>query len=159
MRIALGVALVGILLAGCNGSRGPVGPTPSPMLPKAIRIHGHTGTRTFGEAGGIKGIEAQIEVLDYMADRTKAFGSFRFELYAHKKSQPEPRGRRIAVWARDVSTAEANREHWDRLFQAYRFQLAWDESIPVGKKFVLQVIFSSDQGPRLFDQRIFVSGD
>jgi len=159
MRIALGAALVGILLSGCNGVKLPGGEVPPPMLPAQIRIHGHTGMRTFSDGGGIKGIEAQIEVLDTMGDRTKAFGSFRFELYTYNSARPDPRGKRIAVWARDVKTLEANREHWDRLFQAYRFQLAWDEPIAVGRKFVLQVIFSSPYGSRLFDQRTFVSGE
>ncbi len=147
-----------VLCTGCPHT--PVGgPAVNEMLlPETIQISGQTGWRQLGEAGGVQGIEAQIEAIDQFGERTKASGTFQFELYTHRDHQADPRGKRIAFWAVDLTTVEPNVEYWDRLFRAYRFPLSWDKPIPTGRKVVLQVRFSTPGGKRLFAHRVLVSG-
>jgi len=128
------------------------------LLPKQIRFHPFTGTRTFDEAGGIKGIDVRVEALDPYGDRTKAFGVFRFELYEFRPNNADPKGRRITTWQEDLLDPKKNRVHWDDFARAYEFKLQWDEAIPVGRRFVLAVVFSSPFTQRIFAQRVFVSG-
>lgn len=136
-------------------------PVPAPLdllLPRAIRIHPFTGTRVFGEAGGITGIDVRIEAIDGYGDANKAFGRFRFELFRHKPNSAEPKGERLAVWNVSAADHDQNRHHWNSITRTYQFKLAWDESIPIGRKFVLLAVFDSRFTPRLFDERVFVSG-
>jgi hypothetical protein len=145
----------------CAGCPGPDnGPDVHRMLlPQSIQVSGQTGWRQFGEAGDVEGIEAQIEAIDHFGERTRAFGTFQFELYLHRDHQADPRGKRIAFWAVDVTTTECNLEYWDRLFRAYRFPLRWDKPIAAGRKLVLHVRFSPQGGgDRLFANRVLVSG-
>ena len=128
------------------------------LLPRKIRIHPFTGTRVFSEAGGINGIDVRIEAVDAFGDPTKAFGQYRFELYTHKPNSPDSRGARIAVWTKDVRDVKPNRLHWNGITRTYQFKLGWTEPIPVGRKFVLTAAFQSRFTQRLFDQRVFVSG-
>jgi len=134
-------------------------PTPLHLLlPKAIRIHPFTGTRTFDEAGGVKGIDVRVEALDAYGDATKAFGKFQFALYQHKADSPSPRGAQVATWEEDLLSAEKNLVHWDSITRAYAFKLQWYKAIPVGQKFVLAIDFSSPFTPRRFAERVFISG-
>lgn len=162
--------LTGLWLAGCEGLGGPnpLGtpqpqqPVPPPvnyMLPKTIRIHPFTGTRAFDEGGGIRGIDARVEALDYFGDATKAFGDFRFELYDYRINNPDPKGARRMVWEEKLNDPKANRVHWDDVSRSYQFKLEWSEGVPVGQKFVLVAIFSSPFTERRFAQRVFTSGE
>jgi hypothetical protein len=166
---ALAAALAGLALAaGCNGPPSasgvqPAGARPVPypvslLLPKDVRIHPFTGTRTFDEAGGVKGVEVRIEAIDHYGDSTKAFGDFRFELYTYRSNNPDPKDQRIAVWEVPLGDAEQNLIHWDNITRTYKFKLQWDQSIPVGQRFVLATVFSSPFTERLFAERVFVSG-
>jgi len=128
------------------------------LLPEAVRIHPFTGTRIFDEKGGIRGIDVRIEASDYYGDSTKAFGDFRFELYTHRENSADPKGQRLAVWEESLITPEKNLLHWDKITHTYQFKLQWDRPVAVGKKFVLAATFSSPYTPRLFDERVFVSG-
>ena len=128
------------------------------LLPKTIRIHPFTGTRTFDEAGGVRGIDVRIEAADSYGDATKAFGDFRFELYQFQPNSPDPKGRRIATWQVPLLEPKANLVHWDSITRTYEFKLQWDEPIPVGERFVLVCVFSSPFTERRFAQRVFVSG-
>ena len=134
---------------------------PSPLnllLPEAIRIHPFTGTRTFDQQGGISGIEVRTEATDAYGDATKAFGHWRFELYEHRAFASEAKGKKIAVWEADMMDPKTNRMHWDSITRTYAFRLKWDLAIPVGHKFVMVAIFSSDYTKRLFTERTFVAG-
>jgi hypothetical protein len=174
---AWAAVLATVLAAGCNGGSfsmtSPANPAvsarpepadvkvPEPLhllLPKAIRIHPFTGTRTFDEAGGVKGIDVRVEALDAYGDAAKAFGRFQFALYQYQSDSPNPRGPRVATWEEDLLDPEKNLVHWDSLTRAYAFKLQWYRAIPVGQKFILAVDFSSPFTARKFAERVFVSG-
>jgi len=159
------MALWSCMAAGCASppasSSGGQMEVPSPinlLLPRKIRIHPFTGTRTFDQAGGIRGIDVRIEALDATDDSTKAYGDFRFELYAFRPNSLDPKGKLLAVWDVSLSKPQENLLHWDSIIRAYKFKLQWDQPIPVGRRFVLVAIFSSPFTERLFDQRVFVAG-
>ena len=99
-----------------------------------------------------------MQAFDRFDDSTKAFGVFRFELYAYRAHEPDPRGRRIHVWRADLSDPQVNLAHWDTISRTYQFRLVWKEPVPVGEKFVLAAILDGPRG-RLFDQRVFTSGE
>jgi hypothetical protein len=166
-----------VLSAGCSGGKFSVSPpgnsvasarpepaeikVPAPLhllLPKAIKVHPFTGTRTFDEAGGVKGIDVRVEALDAYGDATKAFGKFQFALYQYQSDSPSPRGPRVATWEEDLLDPEKNLVHWDAITRAYAFKLQWYRAIPVGQKFILAVDFSSPFTARKFAERVFVSG-
>ena len=128
------------------------------LLPSKIRIHPFTGTRTFDESGGVRGIDVRIEAIDAFGDPQKAFGDFRFELYSFEPFSLDPKGGRIASWHESLIDPKKNLVHWDGIAKRYQFKLQWNEAIPVGQKFVLVATFSSPFTERLFDQRVFVSG-
>jgi hypothetical protein len=166
------VACLGLLaLGGCagegawpvrtkGGGATGVQPVPEPvnlLLPTSIRIHPFTG-RTFGQAGGISGIDVRIEALDYYGGPTKAFGDFRFELYDFVPNRLDPKGKRVGVWDVPLLKPSDNLAHWDKITRMYVFKLQWPEPIPVGKRVVLAATFDSPFTPRLSDERQFVSG-
>ncbi len=161
--VALAGAALGI--AGCEpaGVTGAQVKVPEPvnlLLPKEIRIHSFTGTRVFSEEGGIKGIDVQVEALDAYGDATKAFGTFRFELYHFKPTSADPKGERMAMWTIDLSDPKQNRESWKGIFRTYQFKLGWSQSIPVGRKFVLVATFDSPFTNRLPPaEHVFVAGN
>jgi hypothetical protein len=128
------------------------------LLPEEIVIQAWTGTRVFSEAGGINGIDVRIQAKDHFGDFTKAFGSFRFELY-HFRPGVDPKGERIAVWNEDILSAAQHREHWDKYLPGYQFKLGWSQPIELGRKFVLQVTFDSPWTERLVTERTFTAGD
>lgn len=157
--------LTAAALAGCNGWPPPTKPgkthVPHPIsltLPKSIHIHPFTGTRTFDQAGGIKGIEVSVTPKDAYGDPTKAFGTFRFELYEYRGNNPDPKGPRKVHWEVSVMDPRTNRVHW-HVSLAYKFRLRWDEGIPVGRRFVLVVTFTSPFTERLFAEQQFVAGE
>jgi hypothetical protein len=164
---ALAAAAAG-LLHGCDPAGGaatkPADPpaVPEPidlLLPREIRLHPFTGTRTFSDAGGVTGIDVRVEALDAFGDATKAFGDFRFELYAFQPNSTDPKGDQLAIWPADVSDPEANRAHWNHINHTYQFKLKWTRPIPVGTRYVLRAVFQSPYTERLFDERVFVSGE
>ncbi len=170
------VALLAVLVCGCKGRKwslrgwnsgtkaSPAEPrqaVPKPInliLPRSIRIHPFTGTRTFDEAGGIKGIDVRIEARDAYGDAAKAFGSFRFEMYEFVPNSLDPKGNRIATWQEDLLKPKKNLLHWDKITRTYEFKLQWNQPIPVGRRFVLLAFFSSPFTERFSDERIFISG-
>jgi hypothetical protein len=170
-------ALLTAHVAGCNGGKfdlkapwdSPAAQKPEPaqrpvpepihlLLPKAIRVHPFTGTRTFDQAGGIKGIDVRIEALDAFGDSTKAFGKFFFALHQYVADNPEPKGRQIANWEEDLLEPKKNLLHWDSITRTYEFKLQWYRPIPVGSKFILVASFASPFTERKFAERVFVSG-
>jgi hypothetical protein len=170
------VALLAACLGGCQDGKfnmqggwpttaphGEVGAQqiPSPinlLLPKAVRIHPFTGTRTFDQAGGVKGIDVRIEALDGYGDPTKAFGQFYFALHQYVPGNADPKGKLIASWKEDIMEPNKNFLHWDNITRTYEFKLQWYRAIPVGNRFVLAVSFTSPFTERKFAERVFVSG-
>ena len=159
------LALFAAQLSGCDG----IGPNHNAsdaelrkamehVLPHSISIHPFTGTRTFDEKGGIRGIDVRIEVSDAYGDPTKAFGDFRFEMFAFVPDSPNPRGQRIAMWEESLRQDDKNILHWDKITHTYQFKLRWDNPITVGKKFVMTATYSSPYTPRLFDEHVFIAG-
>ncbi len=128
------------------------------LLPRKIRIHPFTGTRTFDEAGGIKGVDVRIEARDAYGDPIKAFGDFRFELHSYRPHSPDPKGSQIASWKIPLIQPKKNLLHWDGIAKRYQFKLQWHQPIPVGYRFVLVATFSSPFTERMSDQYIFISG-
>ena len=178
MRESRGIGRIGsvaallLAVAGCDGQRpglldAPAAPpagdveVPAPLdllLPREVRIHSFTGTRTFDQqGGGVRGIDVRVEAIDAFGDSTKAFGEFRFEMYAIGAGGRV--GKQLTVWQESVLDVEKNMLHWDPISRAYRFKLQWDRSIPVGRRFLLKAVFISPFTERLFAEREFVSGE
>lgn len=165
-RIAVAAAvavLAAVAAAGCNGSRGNGPQVAAPLLPREIRLHPFTGTRTFDPEGGVRGVEARVEVINYLGEPTNAFGQFLFLLYAHRPHEADPRGQRLDTWQIELTDPRQNLRYWDSLSRTYRFPLALRQPLPVGRQAVLEVYFRDPgqpgDGPRLFDRRVFVSGE
>jgi len=170
-RLELGVLLALLVAAaGCGnrgwsfGLKGPahqqLKDVPEPidlMLPKSIRVHPFTG-RTFGDDGGIKGIDVRIEAVDAFGDATKAFGDFRFEMFSFVPNSLDPKGNHIATWDESLLEPKKNLLHWDKITRTYIFKLQWDRPVPVGKRLVLLASFASPFTGRLSAERVFVSG-
>lgn len=169
--LASALVWAGIVLGGCNGQGfegfwvRPADPNtvkvPYPIsltLPKSIHIHPFTGTRTFDKEGGVRGIEVRVTPKDAWGDPTKAFGTFRFELYEYRSDDTRSRSSRKAYWNVSVADPRTNRVHWD-VSLAYKFRLRWDQGIPVGRRFVLVTTFTSPYTERLFAERQFVAGE
>jgi len=129
------------------------------LLPQTIRIHPFTGTRTFDENGGVRGIDVRVEARDAYGDPTKAFGTFQFALHHYRTGNPNPRGQRVASWEEDLLDPKKNVLHWDSITRAYKFKLQWYQPIAVGSRFILAVTFASPFTPRKFAQQDFVSGE
>jgi hypothetical protein len=138
-------------------------PVPAPLdmlLPKSISFQGFTGGPKALPPNGDRGIEVQMAAKDAFGDATKAFGTFRFELYDFRKNSSDPKGERLGVWEVSVLEPAANRKHWNEVHRTYAFQLGYGTAVPVGNKLVLVAVFSSPfSGERLFAQHIFVAGE
>jgi hypothetical protein len=158
MRRAALLPLIAALLplAGCRHGGLADGQTPSPLLPKSIRLHPFTGARDFGDKGG--GIEANVEIKNYFDDATMALGTFQFSMYRYRPHEDDPRGERIGFWTVDLTNPKTNQQYWDSISRTYKVPLAWDKPVKAGKKFVLEVTFAGPGGPRLFDRIIRTSG-
>ncbi|MDP6545430.1 MAG: hypothetical protein QGH60_15705 [Phycisphaerae bacterium] len=131
------------------------------LLPKSINIHPFTVTRTFDQAGGIRGVDVRVESFNAFHEATKAFGSFRFELYTFRANNLDPKNKLQGIWEVEPSLLDPreNLRYWNRSQQMYEFKLQWDKPIPVGRKFVLVAVFTSPFTQRLTAQRIFTSGE
>ena len=136
-------------------------PAPAPLnllLPTKIRIHPFTGTRTFEEAGNIKGLDVRIEALDAWDHTTKAFGNFRFELYRFMPNSTERKAGKMITWEVSLTDPKDNFVHWSSINRAYEFKLQSDQGIAVGERYVLVAVFTSPYTKRLFAERVFVAG-
>lgn len=165
-----------VLLAGALGALAPLGCdqpmhnpfTPAPavqqevpypvslMLPKEIRIHSFTGTKVFDNAQN--GIEVHIEARDAYGDPTKAFGDFRFELYAFRPQNPDPKGQLITSWTESLGDPKVNALHWWNVSRTYVFKLQCEQPIKSGNQYVLLATYSSPYSERKFAQRVFTAG-
>jgi len=154
------------LAAGCGDTSNQYAQidVPQPvnlLLPKSINIHPFTKTRTFDQAGGIRGVNVTVVAFNAFHEATKAFGSFRFEVHTFQSNNLEPKGKLRGIWEVEPSLLDPreNLRYWNRSQQMYEFKLQWDKPIPVGRKFVLVAVFTSPFTQRLTAQRIFTSGE
>jgi len=171
------------LVSGCGDNRNWLGQTTRPrpttqpairqyaqidvpqpvnlLLPKSINIHPFTVTRTFDQAGGIRGVDVRVEAFNAFHEATKAFGSFRFEVHTFQSPNLKPKGKLCGIWEVEPSLLDPreNLRYWNRSQQMYEFKLQWDKPIPVGQKFVLVAVFTSPFTQRLTAQRVFTSGE
>jgi hypothetical protein len=163
-RTALCLLIAATLTAagGCDGPPPPVqtqAPKPLDMLlPTEIRIHPFTGTRTFDEAGGIRGVEVRMEAVNAFGESTNAFGIFTFQLYSFRNDSADHRGELINSWEQSIMEPQVNAVHWDHITRSYLFKLQWYRGIPVGRRLVLVASFTSPYTPRLGAQHVFVAG-
>ena len=154
-------ALVMGVMTGCDiGSRPPAGRirVPEPidlLLPKKISIHSFSGRRWLDKDKRVRGVDVQVEVTDSYGGATKAFGTFRFEMYAYRSNNADPKGLQVTMWEIPVLDAKTNLVHWDGLTRKYRFRLQWDRPLAPGEPFILEAVFSSPFTERLFDERLF----
>lgn len=128
------------------------------LLPKKVKIHPFTGTKTFEEHGGVPGIVVRIQLMDSYEDPTKAFGNFRFEIYEFRPHSQNPKGKKIDTWEESLMQPKKNLLHWDKITRAYKFKLRQNHQIVPGQKYVLVAVFSSQYSDRLFADRQFTSG-
>ena len=172
-RLTLGIVAMVLVAsgAGCGkfrwdfGTKAPeqqaLQPVPAPldlMLPRSIRIHVFTRTETFDEERGLAGVNVRIEAVDAYGDSTKAFGTFRFEMYQFVPNTIDPKGKLLASWDEPLLDPRKNLLHWQKVHRIYEFKLQWDRPVPVGQRFVLSAIFSSPFTERMITERVFVSG-
>ena len=128
------------------------------LLPKRIEIsRAFTGTRLFAKTGA-RGVEVNVKVLDAYGDATKAFGHFRFSLYAFRHNNTNRRGKLLHTWDVRLTDAKKNRVHWYKVAHTYRFQLECRRALPTGQKFVLEAIFTSPFTERLTGERTLIAG-
>ena len=115
-----------------------VKPPLSLMLPRSIQIHPFTALRSQENS-----VDVRLEAKDAYEDTTKAFGTFRFELYAFKAYSPNPKGALIASWEVDLMNPHENFVHWDAITRSYVFKLELNASIPAGRRLILTAAFES----------------
>jgi len=129
------------------------------LLPEGMKIHFFTKERVFDPAGGIRGIEAHVQMLDGQGDSTKAFGTFRFQMYRHDPTHPRGRGALLATWEEDLREPQKNHRHWDDFHRTYQFNLDWGQAIPVGQTCLLVAVFQSPYTERLFAETKLPAGE
>jgi hypothetical protein len=93
-------------------------------------------------------IEAYVSLLDASGSQIKAPGVFRFEVYKHVVNSPEPKGKRIAIFA-DVDLKDSNRnnDYWQDYLRAYKFQLDFEPEPTIN--YILQATCICPSGKRL----------
>ncbi|MEM1210667.1 MAG: hypothetical protein AAGI68_00055 [Planctomycetota bacterium] len=93
-------------------------------------------------------LEARVEVLDPMGHPLKTSGQFRFELFA-APSGADRATQKLYTWNQSLSTADDQREHFDPVTFAYRFQLQLRDQALESRPTILRVTLTTPAGPRL----------
>ncbi len=165
--VAPGVFLLGCGPDGGLESKAGSGPdrieVPQPidrMMPARVEFHPFTesGVRTFDNTGGLRGIETRIRALDHFGHTTKAFGTFRIELYGYDAGAIGHRGPKGPTWDIELMEPDRNNMHWDEISRSYIFKLGWDNAIPIGQRYVLRVVFTSPFTQTLDEQKVYIAG-
>ena len=150
-------------VVGCNGpSQRPRVQVPRPinlLLPREIRILWLSKPKRLSDGNGARVLELHVEALDSfgeLSDGTRAFGTFRFELYDHRANNANPKGAQLAKWDLPLLEPKTNALHWDSFTRMYKFRLKWDKSIPRRNAFVVVAVFTSPFTPRLIAERASV---
>ncbi|MEM6391204.1 MAG: hypothetical protein AAF797_00220 [Planctomycetota bacterium] len=114
-------------------------------IPNQLRIF---PTTRFITERGRPVLEARIELLDAMGHALKTSGQFRFELFA-APPDADRASQKLYTWNHTLRTADHQREHFDPVTFAYRFQLELRDEALKDKPTVLRVTFTPPAGPRL----------
>lgn len=145
--------------AGC-GIGGPRGNRPAIFEPAQMRINPtFTRFRSFDGDQTPDGIEADVELRDEFDDATKGGGFVYFELYGYDPQGADVRGEQVGEPVRyDLSTVDAQRDHWQNVVRTYRFRLPWQDLDPT-ERYVLAVTYlpgAGAGGERLFDRLVIL---
>ncbi|MCE5276618.1 MAG: hypothetical protein ABFD92_03940 [Planctomycetaceae bacterium] len=133
-------------------------PLPSPidtMLPAKLRVHPFSAIKLLDAKSGY-GLDVRVEALDAFGDTTKAFGTFRFELFSFVPGTTDPRGGRLITWQVPLGDVKSNMMHWQKMDRNYRFRLQWSGAEP-GAQYVLVVYYSSPYTQRIEVQHQLVA--
>lgn len=159
--VVAGLLVIAMALGGCRPEAADVArPVPAPihlLLPRELKFHSFSKTNRVFDGDG-KGMEVFVQALDAFGDPTKAFGTFRFEMYSPQPGRPGERGTQVATWEIDVYDPEDNLRHWNSFAPAYKFRLRWAHPVPLGQEFILVAVFSSPHTRRIFAEQEFISG-
>ncbi|MCE5324978.1 MAG: hypothetical protein LLG01_01040 [Planctomycetaceae bacterium] len=126
-------------------------PLPSPidtLLPARLRVHPFSAIKMLDAKSGY-GLDVRVEALDAFDDTTKAFGSFRFELYSYIAGTTDPKGGRLITWEVPLGDPKVNMVHWQKMDRNYRFRLQWGGGVAPGQRYVLVVIYTSPYTKRI----------
>ena len=105
------------------------------------------------------GLEVLVEFQDRFGDPTKAAGTLMFELYDYRRTNPDPRGSRLAnPWVGSITTLGEQTAHWNRTSRTYSFQLALP-TVESSKSYVLTAMFHASNGGRYFDRVVLESAE
>ena len=124
-------------------------------LPRQIEILPFTKVASFDDDAIPEGLEAVVRPTDVLGDPVKAYGLVRFEIYTFRPASGVRHGDRLMVWQRVLARPEGQSRHWDRVTQTYQFQLAWQQPLEPNAKYVLEVVYETPTGLRLFDDFVF----
>ena len=119
------------------------------ILPRKIKVEDFTKPASFDDDPIPDGLEVFLSLLDAFGDKTKAIGTFRFELYQFHKASADPRGKRLGLWEVDLSSVAAQEQHWEHLSRMYHFRLQWKGQQVKPGRYSLEVTYISPWGQRL----------
>ena len=131
--------------------------------PVKMRLHPLSRVVTGDKAGGGGGggspttVEARLEFTDQFGDVTKSPGTVYFEVFRYENFTPTHHGDRIDLHTFQLSSPEANKEHWDPITRTYLFHLPLpaDSLKKSDTRLILSVTLNPDAGDatRLQDDR------
>lgn len=124
--------------------------------PRTIKVLPFTKPRSFDEDIIPDGIGVSLRPLDAAGDPVKAYGEFLFELYAYRPAISHHRGDRLQIWTQPVLNADAQKQFWDGMTNAYEFQLSWEgKPLSPDNKYILVASFQAPGSERLEDEYEF----
>ncbi len=145
--------LLSITAAGCAWKGGPNDQANATAAnawqpqPVAIRVY---PTSRFVENDGATILEARIELIDAMEDPIKGAGQFRFDVYTNAGSIRKPLvGEKLYTWDVPLLSLIDQRQHYDRITQAYLFRLKLYDINTAQRATLLRTIFTPITGNRL----------
>lgn len=109
--------------------------------------------------GVLDGFEVQVEALDAFGDPVKLVGRLFFELYEFRPGHADRRAMRQAFWEVNIETAYDSLRFWDRFNRTYHFNLVWDKTPQVGRRYIFQVTYLAPWGEVFESQRILTRTD
>ena len=147
-RITLFV-LAALFLAACNSTKPGLitGPGSMDMFsPTKMRLH-PLSRFVAGDKNSPPTIEARLEFTDQFGDVTKSPGTVYFELFRYENFSLNHHGPRLNLYNFQLSSPEANKEHWDPITRTYLFQLPLSaDTLKPGSRLVLSATLNSTAG-------------
>ncbi len=97
-------------------------------------------------------LRVYVDVLDSEGVRIKAPGVFRFELYQFVPRSSNPMGKRLKLWE-DIKLLDPveNNASWRDFLRAYQFDLDFEFGPVRPAGYVVQVMFTTTSGKRLYN--------